>query len=158
MDAKTCRSTFLTSQAWVSYWSKLVPVAHLSHPAPWHSYSPSELRNAHIRYAATTRGWESPSPKFKPPFPLPTPQGSNGYIEYSQRWRLIRGTRWAWSLRHATGEISFCDLRAGRVIGKWNAGGRVLDAFIESRSPNECVLILWKIKQEDAFSEYVPVP
>ena len=157
VNAKTCRSAFLASQSWASYWSRSVPAAHLSRPAPWHSYSPSELRDAHIRYAATTRGWESPSPKFKPPFRLPTPQGSNGYIEYSQRWRLIRGTRWAWSLRHATGEISFYDLRAGRLIGKWNAGGRVLDAFIESRPPNQCVLCYWTTDKVDNTVVYVPV-
>ena len=150
MDAKTCRSAFLASQAWASYWSKLVPVAHLSRPAPWHSYSPSELRDAHIRYAATHRRWESPSPTFKPPLCLPPPYGS-------QHWRLIRGTHWAWSLQHSTGKVSFCDLRARLVIGNWSARGRVVDAFIESRSPNECVLCHWKSNYADDTIEYVPV-
>ena len=157
MDAKTCRSAFLASEAWASYWSKSVPDAHLSRPAPWHTYSPSELRDAHIRYAATHRRWESPSPTFDPPFRLPHPQGSNDSVDNSQRWRSIRGTRWAWSHQHWTGEVRFCDLRAGLVIGKWSAGGPVVDAFIESRSPNECVLILWKIKRVDTINEYVPM-
>ena len=155
MDAKTCRSALLASQAWASYWSKLVPVAHLSRPAPWHSYSPSELRDAHIRYAASHRQWESPSPTFKPPIRLQPPQDSIGYPNHSRYWRLIRGTRWAWFLQHSTGEVRFCDLRAGHVIGKWNAGGRVLDAFIESRSPNECVLCHWMTNHADSSSEYV---
>ncbi len=154
---KTCRSAFLASQAWPPYWSKLVPAVHLSRPAPWHSYSPSELRDAHIRYAAAHRQWESPSPTFKPPLRLPSPQTSNGYLHYSQRWRLIRGTRWAWSLQHGTGEVSFCDLRSGLVIGKWSARGPLIDAFIESRSPNECVLCHWKTNQGDNISEYIPV-
>ena len=158
MDAKTCRSTLLASQTWALYWSKLVPVAHLSRPASWHSYSPSELRDAHIRYAATHRRWESPSPLFKHPLRLPPPQGSNSYLNHSQHWRSIWGTRWAWSLRHSTGEVRFCDLKTGLVIRKWSAGGLVIDAFIESRPPNECILILWKSKQEDTTSEYVPVP
>ena len=152
VNTKTCRSAFLASQAWASYWSKLVPVAHLSRPAPWHSYSPSELRDAHIRYAATHRQWECPSPTFKPPLRLPP---SNGY---SERWRLIRGTRWAWSLLYLTGEVRFCDLRTGVVIGKWNAGGRVFDAFIESRSPNECILCQYcETHHADDIIEYVPV-
>ena len=157
MDTKTCRSAFLASQAWSSYWSKLVPVAHLSRPALWHSYSPSELRDAHIRYAATRRQWESPSLTFKPPLRLPPPQGVNGFVANSQRWRLIRGTRWAWSIQYWTGEIRFCDLRAGLVIGKWNAGGQVLDAFMESRLPNECVLCHWRTNRVDDIIEYVPV-
>src|SRR5258706_537186 len=146
----------LASQAWASYWPKLVPAAHLSRPAPWHSYSPSELRDAYIRYAATQRRWEFPSPTFKPPTRLPSPQSPNG-VDYSQRWRLIRGTRWAWSFRRSTGDISFCDLRAGLVIGKWSARGPVMDAFIESRSPHEYVLCHWKTNQGDNISEYVPV-
>ena len=146
MCAKTCRSAFLASQAWASYWSKLVPVAHLSRLAPWQSYSPSELRDAHIRYAATHRRWESPMPIFKRPLQLP---------RLYQSWRLIRGTRWAWSLRYSTGEVNFCDLRAGLVIGKWSARGSVVDAFIESRSPNECVLCHWKTNQGDNVSRYV---
>ena len=153
VDDETCRSAFLASQAWASYWSKLVPAAHLSRPAPWHSYSPSELRDAHIRYAATHRRWESPSPRFKPPFPLPHPQGSNDIVGNSQRWRPIRGTRWAWSLQHRMGEVSFCDLRSGTLLGRWSAGGPVIGAFIESRSPNECVLIHWKTKKADTISE-----
>ncbi len=154
---KTCRSAFLASQAWASYWAKSVPAAHLSRPAPWHSYSPSELRDAHIRYAATHRRWESPSPTFKTPLRLPTPPGSNISPAFPQYWRLIRGTRWAWSLQYSTGEVSFCDLRAGLVIGKWSARGPVVDVFIESRSPNECVLCHWKTNQGDNVSEYVPV-
>ena len=153
VDTKTCRSALLASQAWASYWSKLVPAVHLSRPAPWHSYSPSELRDAHIRYAATHRRWESSSPAFKPPLRLPPPQDSDGDIDHAQRWRLIRGTRWAWSLCQ-TGEVRFCDLRAGLVIGKWNAGGWVLDAFIESRSPNECVLCQYR---KDDVIGYVSV-
>ena len=152
MDDKTCRSAFLASQAWASYWSKLVPAAHLSRPAPWHSYSPSELRDAHIRYAATRRRWESRSPTFKPPFCLPHPKGVIGLSD-AQRWRSIRGTRWAWSLWHSTGEAHFCDLKTGLLIGNWSARGPVIDAFIESRSPNECVLIHWKTKQADTISE-----
>ena len=155
--AKTCRSAFLTSQAWSSYWSKLVPAAHLSRPAPWHSYTPSELRDAHVRYAATHRRWESPSPIFKPSVRLPSTQSLNSNVDDSQRWRLIRGTRWAWSLQHSTGEVSFCDLRSGLVIGKWSARGPVIDAFIESRSPNECILCHWKTNQEGNVTEYVPV-
>ena len=151
--AKTCRSVFLASQAWASYWSKLVPSAHLSRPAPWHSYSPSELRDAHIRYAATHRRWESPSPIFQPPLQLPPPQGPN----ISQCWRLIRGTRWGWSLEHSTGEVSFCDLRTGLVIGKWSAGGPVIDVFIESRSPHEYFLCHGKTNEENDISEYVPM-
>ncbi len=154
---KTCRSAFLASQAWGSYWSKLVPVAHLSRPAPWHCYSPSELREAHIRYAAAHHQWESPSPAFKPPLRLPSPQTSNGYVDYSHCWRLIRGTRWAWSLQLSTGEVSICDLRTGLVVGEWSARGPVIDAFIESRSPNECVLCHWKSNQADNISEYVLV-
>ena len=154
LDAKTCRSGFLASQAWASYWSKLVPAVHLSRPAPWHSYSPSELRDAHVRYAATHRRWESPSPIFKDPLRLPPPPGSNGYLDHSHRWRSIRRTRWAWSLHHSTGEVRFCDLRSGLVIGEWSARGSVIDAFIESRSPNECVLCHWMM---DSSSEYVPV-
>ena len=157
MDAKTCHSTFLASQAWTSYWSKLVPAVHLPRPAPWHSYSPSELRDAHIRYAATHRRWESSSPTFKPPLRLPYPQSVNGHLDISQRWRLIRGTRWTWSLEQHTGEVRFCDLRAGLIIGKWSAGGSVIGACIESRSPNECILWHWKINHEDNSSEYVLV-
>ena len=156
MDTKTCRSAFLASQAWASYWSKLVPIAHLSRPAPWHSYSPSGLRDAHIRYAASHRQWESPSPTFKLPLRLPPPPGFND-MDCSQRWRSIRGTRWAWSLLHLMGEARFCDLRAGLVIGKWNAGGPVIDAVIESRSPNECVLCYLKTNQAGSTSGYVPV-
>ena len=154
MYAKTCRSAFLASQASASYWSKSVPAAHLSRPAPWHSYSPSELRDAHIRLAATHRRWESPSPTFKPPLRLP---GPNDSLDYPQRWRLIRGTRWAWSLQYSTGEVGFCDLRTGLVAEKWSAGGPVMGAFIESRSPNECVLCHWKSNKGDNISEYVPV-
>ena len=157
MDTKTCRSALLASQAWASYWSKLVPVAHLSRPAPWHSYSPSELRDAHMRYAATHRQWESPLPTFKPPLRLPPPQSYYGYIGPAQSWRLIRGTRWTWSLQRLTGEVRFCDLRAGLIIGNWSAKGRVVDAFIESRSPNECVLCHWKTNHTDNIPEYVPV-
>ena len=157
MDAKACRSAFLASQAWSSYWSKLVPVAHLSRPAPWHSYSPSELRDAHIRYATFHRQWESPSPTFKPPLRLPPPQGSNGTADFYQLWRPILGTRWGWSLQHSTGEVRFCDLRAALVVGQWSAGGPVVDAFIESRSPDECVLCHWKANQEGDVGEYVPV-
>ena len=156
--AKTCRSVFLASQAWASYWSKLVPAAHLSRPAPWHSYSPSELRDAHIRYAATQRRWESPSPIFKPPLRLPPPQTSNGYVDHFLFWRLIRGTRWVWSLQHSTGEASFCDLKAALVIGRWSARCPVIDAFIESRSPNECTLFHWKTNEGDDVNEYVLAP
>ena len=155
MYAKTCRSAFLASQAWASYWSKLVPAAHLSRPAPWHSYSLSELRGAHIRYAATHRRWESPSPTFKPPIHLPPPKDPNISLRYPQSWRLIRGTRWAWSLQQETGDVGFCDLRTGLVVEKWNVGGPVMDAFIESRSPNECVLFHWTNKGDNT-SEYVP--
>ena len=157
MDTKTSRSTLLASQAWASYWSRLVPAAHLSRPAPWNSYSPSELRDAHIRYATTRRRWKSPSPTFKPPIRLPHPQGSNDYVQNSQRWRPIRGTRWAWSLQLLRGEVRFCDLRAGLLIGNWSARAPVIGAIIESRSPNECVLIHWKAEQVDTTSEYVPV-
>ena len=155
--AKTCRSVFLASQAWASYWSKSVPAAHLPRPAPWHSYSPGELRDAHIRLAATHRRWESPSPTFKSPLRLPPHPGSNVSQADTPYWRPIRGTRWAWSLEYSTGEVIFCDLRSGLVIGKWSARGPVIDAFIESRSPNECLLCHWKINQEDNMSEYVPV-
>ena len=155
MDTKTCRSALLASQAWVSYWSKLVPAAHLSRPAPWHSYSPSELRDAHIRLAATHRRWKSPSPSFKPPLRLPLPHVPGISIDYSQRWRPIRGTRWAWSFQQSTGEVRFCDLRAGLVIRKWNAGGQVLQALLESRSPNECILCY--LKTDKATGKYVPV-
>ena len=158
VDNETCRSAFLASQAWASYWSKLVPAAHLSRPAPWTSYSPSELRDAHIRYAAIRHQWESPSPTFKRSFRLPHPKGSNDIVHKSQGWRPIRGTRWAWSLQLLTGEICFCDLRTGLFIGRWSARGPVIDAFIESRSLNECVLIHWKIKQGDSIIVYVPVP
>ncbi len=156
--AKTCRATFLASQAWASYWSKLVPAAHLSRPAPWDSYSPSELRGAHIRYAATHRRWESSSPTFKRPLRLPPPPpGSNVSLTLPQYWRLIRGTRWAWSLQTSTGEVNFCDLRTGLVIGKWSARGPVINAYIESRSSNECVLCHWKTNKEDDISGYVLV-
>ena len=157
MDAKACRSAFLASQAWSSYWSKLVPVAHLSRPAPWHSYSPSELRDAHIRYATFHRQWESPSPTFKPPLRLPPPQGSNGTADFYQLWRPILGTRWGWSLQLLEGIFRFCDLRAGLLIGKWSAGGPLIDAIIESRSPIECVLCHRKTNQTDTMSGYVPV-
>ena len=156
--AKTCRSAFLASQAWASYWSKLVPTIHLSRPAPWHCYSPSELRNAHIRYAATHHRWESPLPTFEPPLRLPPPPGFNISRPFAQRWRLIRGTRWAWSLRSSTGEVNFCDLRTGLAIGKWSARSPVIGVFIESRSPNECVLCHWKTDQGDKFSECVLAP
>ena len=156
MNTKTCRSTFLASQARVSYWSKLVPAAHLSRPAPWNSYSPSELRDAHVQYAASHCQWESPSPTFKPPLRLPHPQGTNRKIQDSQRWRSIRGTRWALSLQHWTGGIRFCDLKAGIVIGSLNAGGLVLNALIESRSPNEYILCYWKTDKADNTGEYVP--
>ena len=152
---KTCRSAFLASQAWASYWSKLVPTVHLSRLAPWHSYSPSELRDAHIRYAATHRRWESPLPTFKPPLRLQPPPGWNISRPFAQRWRLIRGTRWAWHLRYSTGEVNFCDLRTSLVIGKWSARGPVVGVFIESRSPNECVLCHWKNDQWDNISECV---
>jgi len=155
--AKTCHSTFLASQAWASYWSKSVPTIHLSRPAPWHNYSPSELRDAHIRYATTHRQWESPSPTFKPPLRLPLPQDPNVSLGHPQRWRLIRGTRWTWSLQDSTGEVKFCDLRTGLVIGKWSAGGPVIDAFIESRSPHECVLCHRRTNRGYNISEYVPV-
>src|SRR5258706_13268230 len=90
MGAKTCRSAFLASQAWASYWSKLVPAAHLSRPAPWDSYSPSELRGAHIRYAATHRRWESSSPPFKRPLRLPPPPPvSNVSLTLPHHCRLI---------------------------------------------------------------------
>ena len=154
MYTKTCHSALLASQAWAPYWSKLVPVAHLSRPAPWHSYSPSELRDAHIRYAATYRQWESPSPTFKRPLRLPPSQGSNSYLE---RWRPILGTPWAWCLQYSTGEVRFCDLRSGLSIGNWSARGPVIEVLIESQSPNECILIHWKAKEADTISEYVPV-
>ena len=157
VDAKTCHSTLLASQAWASYWSKLVPAAHLLRPAPWHSYSLSELRNAHIRYAATHRRWESPSPTFKLPLRLPHPQGSNDIVDNSQRWRPIRGTPWAWSLQPLTGEVCFCDLKSGLFMGRSGARGPVIGAFVESRSPNECILIHWKTNQEDKINEYVPM-
>ena len=131
-----------------------MPVAHLSRPAPWDSYSPSELRDAHIRYAASHRQWESPSPTFKPPLRLPLPQCLNGHLNY---WRSIRGTRWAWSIHRSTGNMSFCDLRSGLIIGNWCAGGQVISAIIESRSPNECVLCHWMTNHADNSSEYVPV-
>ena len=92
VDTTACRSTFLTSQAWESCWSKLASEVHLSRPAPWHSYSPSEFRDAHIRYAATHRRWEFPSPTFKHPLRFLPPQGSNDYLDHSQRWRSIRDT------------------------------------------------------------------
>ena len=154
---KTCRSAFLASQTWSSYWSKSVPVAHLSRPAPWHSYTPSELRDAHIRYAASHRQWDSLSPTFKPPLRLPSPQGPNGCIDNLPSWRPMLGTRWAWSLQYSTGEVSFCDLRAGLVVGQWSARGPVVDVFIKSRSPNECILCHWKINNADNVEEYVPV-
>jgi len=156
VSAKTCHSAFLASQAWALYWSKSVPAAHLPRLAPWNSYSPSELRDAHIRYAATLRRWESPSPTFKPPLRFPPPPGSNAHQVYALYWRLIRGTRWAWSLHYLTGEVNFCDLKTGLVIGKWSTRGPVIDAFIESRSPIECILCHWKTKQGDETSEYVP--
>ena len=151
--AKTCRSAFLASQGRASYWSKLVPAAHLARPAPWNSYTPSELRDAHIRYAATCRRWESPLPTFKPPICLPPPQGPNGFLEDHYRWRLIRGTRWAWSIDYSAGEVNFCDLRSGLVIGKWRAGSRVIDAFIESRLPDECVLCYWRANRVNNINE-----
>ena len=157
LNTKTCHSAFLASQAWASFWSKLVPTVHLPRSAPWHNYLPSELRDAHLRYAATHRRWEAPSPTFKPPLRLPHPHGLNGYNDYSQRWLSIPGTRWAWSFQASTREVSFCDLRTGLFIGKWSARGPVIDPHIESRSPNECVLFHRKTKQEDIISEYVPV-
>ena len=134
-----------------------MPAVHLSRPAPWHSYSPSELRDAHVRYAAIRHQWESPSPTFKHALRLLPPQGSHGSVYHSQRWRAIRGTRWAWAPQHSTGEVSFCDLRSGIVIGNWSAGGSVIDVFIESRSPNEYILCHWKCNHADNPGEYVPV-
>ena len=157
LPAKTCRSAFLTSQAWASYWSKSVPAAHLSRPAPWHCYSPNELRDAHIRYAATHRRWESPSPTFKRPLRLPPSRGQNVSLAFPQSWRLIRGTRWAWSFQDWSGEFGFCDLRTGLIVEKWSARGRVIDALIESRSPQEFVLFHWRTNNWDNVSEYVPV-
>ena len=148
--SKTCRSAFLASQAWTSYWSKSVPAAHLPRPAPWNSYLPSELREAHIRYAASHRRWESPEPTFKRPLRLPP-------LNHSQRWRPIRGTRWAWSPHESTRELSFCDLMTGLVIGRWKIGGPVSSAFIESRSSNECVLGHWETNWAASRSEYVPL-
>ena len=55
------------------------------------------------------------------------------------------------------GEIRFCDLRAGLVIGKRSTRGSVIDAFIESRSPNESVLGYLKTDHADSSSEYVLV-
>ena len=153
--AKTCHSAFLASRAWASYWSKSVPTAHLSRPAPWHSYSPSELRDAHIRYATTHRRWESPSPTFKAPLRLSPPPGSKDPLDFPQYWRSIRGTHWAWSLRRSKEEVSFYDLRSGLVIGKWSARGPVIDIFIESRSPNECILFHWKTTLGDNVDECV---
>ena len=155
VSAKTCHTAFLASRAWASYWSSSVPTAHISRPAPWNSYSPSELRDAHIRYATTQRRWESPSPTFKAPLRLSPPPGSNDPLAFPQYWRPIRGTRWTWSLQRSTGEVTFYDLRSGLVIGKWSAGGKVVDVFIESRSPNECVLCHWKTTQGDNVSECV---
>jgi len=155
MYSQTCRSTFLASQAWASYWSRLVPVAHLPRPAPWNSYSPVELREAHVRYAASHRLWESPSPIFNTPHRLPPPPGRYQNQDKSHRWRPIRGTRWAWSLQRHTGEISFCDLRTRLGIGKWSAGGPVTHAIIESRSPNELVLCHWN--RMDFTSGCVPL-
>ena len=151
VDTKTCRSVFLASQAWASYWSKSIPAAHLSRPAPWHSFSPSELRDTYVRYAATHRQWESWSPIFKPALRLPPSGGLRHY------WRSIRGTRWAWLLHHSTGEVSFCDLRAGFVLGKWSARGPVVGALVESRAHNECTFCHWKTNHTDYIPEYVPV-
>jgi hypothetical protein len=151
VHSQTCRSTFLASLDSSTYWVSLVPVAHLPRPAPWHSYPPSELREAHVRYAASHRGWGSPSPAFQPPFRLPAPPGSDCDQNFYLRWRSIRGTRWAWSLQRSTGVVSFCDLRTGLDMGEWSAEGRVTDALIESRAPNHWVLCHWKI------SGYVPL-
>ena len=76
-------------------------------------------------------------------------------MDYFERWVPIQGTRWAWSWE-LEGRVSFCDLRAGLVIGNWNTGGPVISAFIESRSPNECVLCHW-MHPADNITEYVPV-
>ena len=154
---QTCRSTFLASVESSTYWPSSVPVAHLPRPASWSSFSPTELREAYVKYAASHRGWESPSPTFQPPFRLPLPRGPNGDQDFYLRWRSIRGTRWAWSLRRSTGEITFCDLKTGLDIGKWNAGGWVTDALIESRSPNHWVLCHWKTNWADDTSGYVPL-
>ena len=78
-------------------------------------------------------------------------------MDYFRRWRPIRGTRWAWSFWELEGKASFCDLRAGFVIGNWDTGGPVIGAFIESRSPNECILFHWKTDRADGIIEYVPV-
>ena len=162
-DPKTCRSAFLASQTWASYWSKFVPTAHLPRLASWHSYSPSELRDAHIRYAASHRQWESPSPSFKRPIDLPYPFGipehhsPHGELDQPPCWHSIRGTRWAWSPQHSTGEVAFCDLRSGLVIGIWSAGGPVNGAIAESRSSHECVLCHWKTNQVHNIREYVPM-
>ena len=151
--SQTCRSTFLASQAWAPYWSRLVPVAHLPRPAPWNSYLPGELREAHVRYAASHRRWESPSPTFNTPLRLPFPPGPNRDRDDSQRWRPIRGTRWAWSLQRRTGEIGFCDLRTGLDIGRWSAGGPVTHAVIESLSPHDWVIC----HRVGSTSGYVPL-
>ena len=143
--SQTCRSTFHASLESPAYWPRSVPAAHLPRPAPWNSYSASELREACVRNAASHRWWESPSPTVHPPLRLPLPHGPNPDRGVClNEWRTIRGTRWAWSLRRETGEISFCDMRTGLHIGKWSAGGRVTDALIESRSPNHWVLCHWK--------------
>jgi hypothetical protein len=148
--SQTCRSTFLASFESPAYWPSVVPVAHLPRPAPWNRYSASELREAYVRYAASHRVWESPSPAFQR---LPLPNCHDFY----QRWRSIQGTRWAWSLHRITGEISFCDLRTGLDIGRWNAGGWVNDALIESRSPNHWVLCHWKTHSTYETSWCVPL-
>jgi len=155
--SQTCRSTFLAALDSSDFWPRLVPVAHLPRPAPWHSYTPNELREAHVRYAASHRGWKSPSPTFQPPFRLPLPPGLNSDRDFYLRWRSIRGTRWAWSLQRSTGEVNFCDLRTGLEIGKWSAGGWVTDALIESRSPNYWVLCHWKTNWADDTGGYVPL-
>ena len=155
MYSQTCRSTFLASVESSTYWPKLVPVAHLPRSASWNSYSPAELRGAYVQYAASHRGWESPSPTFQPPFRLPPPRDPNSGWDFYQRWRSIRGTRWAWSLQRSTGEISFCDLRTGLNIGNWSAGGWVTEALIESRSPNHWVLCHWKTNWAGGNNGYV---
>jgi len=141
---QTCRSTFHASLECPAYWPRSVPTAHLPRLAPWNGYSASELREAYVRYAASHHWWESPSPTVQPPLRLPFPPGPySDRLFVRQCWRSIRGTRWAWSLQHLTGEISFYDLRTGLHIGKWSAGGWVNNALIESRSPNHWVLCHW---------------
>jgi len=157
--SQTCRSTFLASLENPSYWLRSVPAAHLPRAAPWNSYSASELREACVRYAASYHWWGSPSPTVHPPFRLPPPHGPDSDQHESFRWRSIRGTRWAWSLQHFTGDISFCDLRTGLHIGKWSAGGWVSDALIESRSPNHWMLCHWKNLEYVPLADHIfPIP